>query len=141
MRRDPAITRQKELDRKVIPPLGARFATKVVGVKFRAAFPDNLWALDRAQHEADMKGEPLTVILVRDPDNEHDPNAVQVHVPALGERWAYIGHLTRPIVNRMAPEMDAGVRWDAEVESVRIHPDHIDNPGISIRCARHQEEQ
>jgi hypothetical protein len=116
------------------------FAAKVVGVSFVPGFPDNLFALDRVATEAHMKGEPLTVILVRNPANAYDPNAIEVHVPALGERWAMIGHLTRPIVARMAPEIDAGVRWSAQVEQVLMHPDHLDNPGISIRCAR-QEEQ
>jgi hypothetical protein len=39
----------------------------------------------------------------------------------------------------MAPEIDAGTTWQAQVESVLVHPDHPDNPGISIRCARQEE--
>jgi hypothetical protein len=121
--------------------LASPFTVKVVGVSFVPAHPDNLWALDRAQIEADTQGEPLTVILVRNPENAYDSNAIEVHVPALGERWAMIGHLTRPIAARMAPEMDAGVRWAAEVVSVLIDPNHLDNPGVSITCARVGEEQ
>lgn len=117
------------------------FYTKVVGVSFVPAHPDNLLALNQAQIEAQHSGEPLSVVLVRNPGNAYDSNAIEVHVPALGEEWAMIGHLTRPIAARLAPEMDGGTRWAAAVESVLIHPDHLDNPGISINCARVREEE
>lgn len=132
--------REREVERSGGRRLGEMFATKVVGVTFVPAYPDNLWALDRSAVEAERDGEPLTVVLVRNPDNEHDANAIEVHVPALGDEWGMIGHLTRPIAARLAPEIDDGVRWAAQVESVLIDQDHIDRPGISIRCARVHEE-
>lgn len=119
-----------------------RFNVKVVGVSFRPAYPDNLWALDEAWQQFEHQGdEPLAAVLVREPDNTHDPNAVAVHVPALGDDWAHIGYIMRPVAERLAPEMDAGAEWSGEVVSVLINPEFLDRPGIEIRCTRvHQEE-
>jgi len=136
---DRAEQRDREVARTGHLPMVSPFATKVVGVSFVPAFPENLHALDRSALEAERQGEPLVVILVRNPANAYDANAIEVHVPALGEEWAMIGHLTRPIAARMAPEIDAGTIWRAQVESVLIHPEHLDNPGISIRCARQEK--
>lgn len=135
--------RDREIDRqsKWRNQLGSPFTTKVVGVSFTEGYPDNLHNLAAVQERAEDAGEPLTVILVRNPDNEFDSNAIQVHVPALGEKWGFIGHLTRPIAARMAPEIDGGDKWGAEIVSVLIDPDHMDRPGISIKCARAPKEQ
>jgi len=84
--------------------------------------------------------EPLAVVLVRNPDNEYDANAIEVHIPALGE-MGFIGHLTRPIAARLAPEIDSGTQWAAAVVSVLIDPDHMDRPGISIECVRAPEQE
>lgn len=132
--------RDAEIARQGNRRLGAdRFTAKVVGVSFVPAYPDNLYMLDQVMHEAVQRDEHLPAILIRNPDNAYDSNAIEVHVPSLGER-AMIGHLTRPIAARLAPEMDAGVRWLARVESVLIAEGHLDNPGISIMCARVREE-
>lgn len=133
--------REREKARRHNVSMPSPFSTKVVGVSFVPAWPDNLYALSRSAVEAEQDGEPLVAVLVRNPDNEHDPNAIQVHVPALGDNWAMIGHLTGPIAARMAPEMDLGGRWKAEVESVLIHEDYPDRPGISIRLARVPDDE
>lgn len=138
-RREPGELRDREMARKTIAPLGSPFEAKVVGVSFRPAYPGVLFRLDEVWKENAQRDEPLPAILVRDPDNEIDRNAVQVHVPALGDD-AWIGFLTRPIVNRLAPEMDNGIRWAAEVVNVLIDSDWLDRPGISIKCYRLQGE-
>lgn len=115
-------------------PLVSPFSTKVVGVTFIPTYPYNLQALQDEWGEGHHE-EPLTAILVRDPSNTHDPNAVQVHVPALGD-YAMIGHLPRAIAARLAPELDAGGIWDAGVTEVLITPGHEDRPGIAIRLKR-----
>lgn len=117
--------------RKMVSP----FSAKVVGVSFVPGYPDNLHRLSAASDEARRLGEPLAVVLKRNPKNQYDPNAIEVHVPSLGD-GGFIGHLTRPIVARMALEMDAGDVWGAEVGDVLIDPDHMDRPGISINCKR-----
>ena len=135
--------RQRELDRqertKLRRPMIA-FSTKVVGVSFTPQYPDNLYELDLAQQQALEAGEPLVVVLRRDPDNAHDPNAIEVHVPALGEEWGFIGHLVAPVAARLAPQIDAGERWGGAVTSVKINPDHLDRPGIEIHCGPVHEE-
>jgi hypothetical protein len=110
-------TRRKELDR--IERLGAqpmppKFSGKVVGVSFTPHYPHNLRALCDVYDEAaasvgwqDLGLEAIPVILIRDTANTYDVNAVQVHVPSLGQ-WAMIGHLASPIAARLAPELDAG---------------------------------
>ena len=143
------------------------WVSKVVGVSFTPSYPDNLLVLagienterpkrpdsmpdfndSIAKHmkQADYERmlaehahwERLTVILQRNPDNEFDANAIEVHVPSLGEH-GMIGHLTRPITARLAPELDAGVEWSATLESVVIDPQYPDRPGITIRCQRQE---
>ena len=132
-------TQADQRDREVARTAGRRmvspFSAKVVGVSFVPGYPDNLHRLSAASDAARLSGEPLAAILKRNPQNQYDPNAVEVHVPALGD-GGFIGHLTRPIVARIAPEMDAGDVWLAEVGDVLIDPDHMDRPGISINCKR-----
>jgi hypothetical protein len=133
--------RDREIDRVGGRPMPSPFSAKVVGVSFTTGYPDNLYHLDTIQVEAQQTGEPLAAILVREPDNPYDALAVAIHVPALGDEWGKIGHLTRPLAARLAPELDAGGRWSASVESVLIDPEYLDRPGISINCARMGEEQ
>ncbi len=137
---DISEVRDREVERSAGRRVTQPFITKVVGVSFVPSYPENLYVLDRAQQEAERSGEPLVVILVRNPANAYDANAIEVHVPALGEDLAMLGHLTRPIAARLAPDIDAGNDWRAAVVSVLIDPDHLDNPGISIKCAPAQEE-
>lgn len=131
-----AAQRDREVERTAGRKMVSPFSAKVVGVSFVPGYPDNLHALNEAADRARLDGEPLSVVLVRNPKNKYDTNAIEVHVPALGEKGGFIGHLTRPIVARMAPEIDAGATWMAEVGDVLIDPAHMDRPGISINCKR-----
>lgn len=108
---------------------------KVVGVTFTKTYPANLLRLAEvdAQHRANQ--EHLTVVLVRNPDNFYDQNAVEVHVPALGD-MAMIGHIPATVAARLAPRLDAGDKFLAEVRWVRVDPEHPDNPGIDIAITR-----
>jgi hypothetical protein len=121
--------------------LGSPFSVKVRGVSFTAGYPDNLYALESEVDRAGVAGEPLVAVLIRNPDNEYDGNAIEVHVPSLGDEWGMIGHMMAPLAARLAPELDAGERWQAEVEAVLVNPDHPDRPGISIKCTRVGEEE
>jgi len=132
-----AAKRDAETERTRGRKMVKQFSAKVVGVTFVPAYPDNLLDLELADSRAQLDGEHLAVVLIRNPDNEYDSNAIEVHVPALGDN-GMVGHLTRPIAARMAPEMDKGILWSAEVESVLIDPDHLDRPGISITCKREE---
>ena len=107
----------------------------VVGVSFTKHYPTNLHVLQLAANGAEVAGEPLPALLIRNPENPYDANAIEVHVPALGD-MAMIGHLSREIAQRMAPRIDQGDRYQATVHWVRINPDHPDRPGIDLRVAR-----
>jgi hypothetical protein len=50
--------------------------------------------------------------LRRDPDNPHDPNAIQVH-PLDG--GAQVGWVPRELAAELAPQLDAGRPWSAVV--------------------------
>ncbi len=57
--------------------------------------------------------EPGSVLeLRRDPGNEHDPNAIAVHVPGGGGQ---VGWVPRELAEEIAPELDAGRPWAAVV--------------------------
>lgn len=119
----------------VIP---AKLICSVVGVTFVDAYPDNLYLLERVAADTFIRGdERLAVVLVRNPGNEHDPNAVEVHVPAVE---AMIGHLPRGVAKRLAPGLDAGERCLAEITAVAIHPVHPDRPGIHLEIRRVDRE-
>jgi HIRAN domain len=55
-------------------------------------------------------GRPLE--LRRDPDNEHDPNAIAVYPAGGGEQ---VGWVPRELAVDVAPELDAGRPWSAVV--------------------------
>ena len=61
-----------------------------------------------ASSEAVEPGRPLE--LRRDPDNEHDPNAIAVH-PEGGV--AQLGWVPREVAVDLAPALDAGRPWAA----------------------------
>lgn len=113
-----------------------RFESKVVGVSFVPGYPNNLHSLEEAAGRAYVKGEEgLTALLVRNPNNEFDENAIEVHVPAIGDE-GMIGHLPRDLAGKLAPLIDDGMKWGAMVKNVYINPDHPDRPGIAIVVER-----
>jgi hypothetical protein len=113
----------------------APFTVKVVGVTFVPGYPDNLLKLEEMCRGLDLASESLPVVLVRNPLNEHDPNAIEVHMPAM-DQIGMIGHLPAEMAARLAPELDAGVHWLAELFQVLINFSHMDRPGISVRLQR-----
>lgn len=117
-------------------PLSKVKVCKVVGVTFVPAYPLNLLHLADMANRCEAAGERLPVELVRNPANEYDPNAVEVHVPALGDRHRMIGHIARDQAASLAPRMDAGEQFVAEVSWCRVDPNHTDRPGIDIAVAR-----
>jgi hypothetical protein len=135
MNTDLPTQRDREVERTKGRRMPSPFSAKVVGVSFVPGYPQNLIELSAVSDSARLQGEPLTAVLRRNPKNEYDANAIEVHVPALGDN-GFIGHVVRPIAARLAPDMDAGGRWHAEVGDVLIDPDHMDRPGITINCKR-----
>lgn len=137
------VRRQRQLDRQanssMVRPVPSRFTCVVVGVSFADAYPDNVRAVEQLvalRVLRDGVAEPLPAVLIRDAGNAHDPNAVQVHVPSLGD-VGMIGHLPRAVAARVAPELDAGRRWMVGVFGVSVHPEHPDRPGIHVVLTEH----
>lgn len=106
--------------------------SKVVGVTYAPGYPDTIlrlhdaWTI-REIHEG--RTEPLAAVLIRNPQNEHDGNAIEVHVPALGQM---IGHVWKIEAAYLAPRIDAGEVWAAQIVKARINPEHPDRPGIEL---------
>lgn len=129
-------TRERELGRKTAGRLASTFELSVTGVSFVPTWPGNLYELERLNFDAEAQGERLAAVFLRNPDNAHDPNAVQIHVPALGTDLAMIGHVPAPLAKRLAPELDADIRWQGEVSWVKINHDHPERPGITVVATR-----
>jgi HIRAN domain len=79
----------------------------VAGARFQAA---------TLESEAAAPGRPLE--LRRDPDNEHDPNAIAVLAGG-----AQVGWVPRELAAELAPELDAGRPWSgAALREHRLSP-------------------
>lgn len=66
--------------------------------------------------------------LIREPDNRHDPNAIQV---TLGGRL-FLGYVPKEIAKELAPLMDRGERFMAFFVSRNEHPLH-NTVGLTVR--------
>lgn len=100
---------------------------RVVGLTFVEGYPANLHSI-RSLVGAEG-AESLAVVLRRNPDNPHDSNAVEVHVPAVG----MVGHLSRDDAVVVASLLDTPtIRHQASVYAVRVADGHEQNPGLDI---------
>ena len=126
---------------------------KVVGMTFLhqlpygAAYPDDFFAMQEAleQVKAASLGwgnavvpaglDPERALLYRNPENEYDANAIEVHVPSLGRR-SMIGHVPRDLAAEIAPSMDDGDKWSARLTAVLVEPGKEENPGALILAER-----
>lgn len=120
---------------------------KAVGLTFVGTYPENL---QRAHDEIvareqtvgwaflteDAPPTGLPVVLVRNPDNEYDENAVEIHLPFLGRRTGMVGHVPADLAAKLAPSMDRGDEWVARLERVLVNPEHPDRPGALIVMER-----
>jgi len=113
------------------------FSTKAVGVSFAPNYPENIYRLNDLAEKRTQDGllDPISVQLRRNPENEFDPNAVEIHVLQL-EEMAFIGHIPAAVAARLAPCLDSDEEWKAEIKQVAIHPSHPENPGISVQIDR-----
>lgn len=107
-----------------------RFTCPIAGVSFVDDYPDNLHDLASVQRRKERRGddEELPVVLIRNPENRFDANAIEVHQPSVG----MLGHLPKEIAARLAPCLDAGETWQAYLRPIRIHPDNPEQPGADV---------
>jgi single-stranded-DNA-specific exonuclease len=100
------------------------FFTKIMGVSF-----------ERRQEKVAGLEAGETLELVRELDNEHDPNAIAVRYGTI-----HLGYLRKEIAKRLAPNFDAGERYTAIVGSLTGGgPDK--HTGVNIRVRRHRAAQ
>ena len=114
--------------------MSTEFNIDVVGLTFVAGYPSNLYRLEELMADAEASGEPLALLLVRNPNNEFDSNAIEVHVPALGDA-GMVGHVARQMAAHLARRLDNGEQYTAYPSWVRINPEHEDYPGLTITVA------
>lgn len=100
----------------------------VVGLTFVDGYPANVLRLRDLDEGRQPNAERLPIVLRRNPANQYDANAIEVHQPAVG----MLGHLPKELAAELAPLMDAGTIVAAEVAAVRVMPGHEDRPGVSI---------
>lgn len=92
----------------------------------------------KAANEAAMAtqgDEGVIGVLIREPENPYDPNAVQVHVPGIG-KVGWVPAKTGDSA-RISAQLDAGYQVHCAVYA-RIDPDHPDNPGVTAVLWRTQ---
>lgn len=133
--------------------MSAEKSVRVVGLSFRPGYPETVLAIadtlesDRALsirqagtwEDLSSLPEGPTVLLVRNPDNEFDANAIEVHVPSLGRR-GFVGHIPKELAARWAPKLDGGWTAVASVGAVPVDPEHLDRPGLEIGVRLHQPD-
>lgn len=103
-----------------------QFITKVVGVSFFPDYPNNIYRL--AESVANMTA---VCSLRREPENEHDNNAICVDVN--GET---VGRIPRLISAILGPKIDAGEKWNAAIEAIIVSSANVEQPGLKINVWR-----
>lgn len=118
---------------------------RVVGLTFRGNYPENLLRLAARLEEKQAamlgwSGEAgdgeagLPLVLRRDPDNPHDPNAIEIHAPDLGRDKTWIGFVPKEIAARWAPSLDRGDEWVARLTDIPIKPEYPRKPGAQVQA-------
>ncbi len=107
------------------PQLAER-GLRVAGVAGAAQFH-----AEALQSDAVAPGRPLT--LERDPENEHDANAIAVHPGDGGEQ---VGFVPREVATELAADIDAGTPWSAVVLRDQRASPRDPRTGITMLLAR-----
>lgn len=102
------------------------FTTKVVGVSFCDNYPQSIFKI-----AGKFALGPTAISLVRDKSNLYDSNAIKVVFDD-----EMIGHIPMLISKVIAPEIDSGMAWNAEVDSVVVSPENPNQPGLKIKVWR-----
>ena len=75
-----------------------------------------------------------TYAVIREPDNEHDSNAVRVSLFGIYE----MGYLPSSVARKVAPLMDTGRNFLAEFICINEYPP-FDNVGLTVRIVETTE--
>jgi hypothetical protein len=135
-RKRKVLERAAKFDGPALPP---QFESSVVGVTFAPDYPQSVIQLEIDHMMFGDRDERMPALLIRNPDNEYDSNAIEVHSPGAGH---IIGHLPKALAMKLAPRLDAGEIWQAEFTEVRVSDEAPDRPGIGVSIHRiHEEDQ
>lgn len=104
----------------------ATTTTNVVGVTFHDGYPQNFHKWSQITPD-----RYPTCVLVREPDNEHDPNAAAVKVGR-----SIVGHIPKDLAVTVAELMDSGADVTARIVSVETYPELPSNPTMTIELTR-----
>jgi hypothetical protein len=107
------------------------FTTKVVGVSFCKNYPQSIFSIS-----ASVATGKVNLELERDIYNPHDSNAIMVKSQGI-----FIGWLPMFISRVLAKEIDGGTNWSAEVDSVLVSTENVNQPGLKITVWRNNENQ
>jgi hypothetical protein len=107
------------------------FTTKVVGVSFCKNYPQSIFSIS-----ASVATGKVNLELERDVNNPHDSNAIMVK-----SQQMFIGWLPKVIAAVLAKEIDSGITWSAEVDSILVSTENVDQPGLKITVWRNSENQ
>jgi hypothetical protein len=100
----------------------------VAGESFRPGYPNNLLRL--ADVLDGMEGpEWVGAVLRRDPGNDYDTNAIEVHVPT-GD-IGHVGFVPAQLAAVLAPILDSGVSMTCSAVEVRIGSGGSARPGLT----------
>lgn len=104
-------------------PKARHFEVTVKGVSFRVT-PSTMRRIS--------KECPLPVRFQREPDNNHDPNAIKVIL--VNEPWKdfHIGYVARQTAAMLAPGMDAGTFRPVETWLMFLHPEKSEG-GVLVK--------
>lgn len=100
---------------------------RAAGVTFVEGYPNNLADLAR---RCALAG-PVPIELERDLDNADDLNATAVVLE--GRR---LGWLPRDFAAFIAPQIDAGQKWQAAAIYVAVDEEHRNRPGLELEVSR-----
>jgi hypothetical protein len=100
----------------------------VVGVTFVDGYPNNIKWVDQ-QLRSDIVPN---VELRPNPNNRHDPLAIEVRLAETGQMLGHLAQRDNRIINPILSEI-----VEVEVDQVRHHPDRPEAPyGLSIKLRR-----
>lgn len=87
-------------------------------------------------HNAEFVRDELTVralvVLVREAENEHDANAVELYAKNATGAPVKIGYVPRATAALLAPLLDAGVVLGARVSGIELAGREV--PEVSVQC-------
>jgi hypothetical protein len=105
------------------------FTTKVVGVSFCKNYPQSIFSIS-----ASVATGKVNLELERDFHNPYDSNAIMVKSQGM-----MIGFLPMFIAKVLAKDIDSGTNWYAEVDSVIVSTENVNQPGLKITVWRNDE--